>query len=365
MAEKHTRTMTRSLLRSRLNVLLVFAPISWFLAVFAPASPWLFAGAAASILPLAGLIREATDGLAARSGPTLGGFLNATFGNAAELIIGVVALRAGHIELVKASLSGSIIGNLLVVLGVSMLVGGLRHGTQHFNRRTASNATIMLFLAVVALVMPALFNLATAGGAGAPSAALVQLSVWTSVLLIAAYVGGLIYTFTAKHDPLAAQEPAPSGGLTVRGAVGLLVVASALTTVQADLLTDGLEPVLDHLGITEFFAGVVVVALVGSVGEYYAAVAAAARNQMSLATHIAIASSAQIAMLIAPALMIVSLLFGQPMTLLFHPLEIAGIGLAVVAVGIVSLDGESNWLEGLQLVAVYLVLAGAFYLLPR
>jgi Ca2+:H+ antiporter len=224
----------------------------------------------------------------------------------------------------------------------------------------------MLFLAVVALVMPALFNLAIGGNTGsrAPAPPLIRLSIWTSVLLIAAYVGGLIYTFTAKHDPLAAQEPIPAGGLTVRAALGLLVVASVLTTVQADLLTDGLGPLLAELGITEFFAGVVVVALVGSVGEYYAAVSAAARNHMSLATHIAIASSAQIAMLIAPVLVVVSLLFGRPMTLLFHPLEIAGIGLAVVAVGIVSLDGESNWLEGLQLVAVYLVLAGAFYLLP-
>ncbi len=354
----------RALLLGKIQVLLLLAPVAWVLAVVTGPSAWLFAAAAGSILPLANLIRHATDALASRVGPALGGFLNASFGNAAELIIGVAALRAGHRQLVQASLSGSIIGNLLVVLGLAMFAGGLRHGRQRFNRQSAGNATAMLFLAVVALVMPAIFDLTVSGSATLPTPQIVSLSLWTSALLIVAYLGGLVYTLTAGRDPFGAEEPRGETTLGMRPALFVLAGATVLTAVQAELLVSSLEPMLHRFGLTELFTGVIVVAIVGNAAEHYSAVTAGAANRMSLATHIAIGSSAQIALLVAPALVLLSLLFGEPMTLLFHPLEIAGIGLSVLAVAIVSLDGESNWVEGLQLIAVYLVLAGAFYLVP-
>ncbi|MBP1636566.1 MAG: CaCA family calcium/proton antiporter [Acidobacteria bacterium] len=354
----------RELLFRKVHVLLLLVPAAWALALVTGPSAWLFAAAAGSILPLAGLIRHATDALAARTGPALGGFLNASFGNAAELIIGIAALRAGHNQLVQASLSGSIIGNLLVVLGLAMFVGGLRHGHQRFNRRSAGNATAMLFLAVVALVMPAIFDLTVSGSVVLRSPEIVAFSLWTSALLVVAYAGGLIYTFRARRDPFRPEEEDAKPALGVTAAVAALAAATLVTTVQAELLVSALEPMLQRFGLTELFTGVIVVALVGNAAEHYSAVHAGAANRMSLATHIAIGSSAQIALLVAPALVLVSLLFGEPMTLLFHPLEIAGIGLSVLAVAIVSLDGESNWVEGLQLLAVYLVLAAAFYLVP-
>ncbi len=356
--------LVRAVLANRLNLLLLLVPVSWAVALWRPASPWVFITAATSILPLAALIGEATSSIASRTGPTLGGFVNATFGNAAELIIGVVALRAQRVDLVKASISGAIIGNLLAVLGLSMFLGGLGRDTQHFNRRSAGNATIMLFLAVVALVLPAVFDLTVFGTLGAHPPVLYRLGLWTSVLLVVAYGGSLIYTFTRKRDLFRSQDREDVAPLGVGKALLLLSLVTAGTTLQAELLVAGLDPVFAQFGITELFSGVIVVALVGGAAESYAAIRAALSDRMTLATEIAIGSSAQIALLVAPALVFVSFAFGHPMTLLVHPLEIAGIALSVVATAIVALDGESNWVEGLQLLAVYIVLAIAFYLMP-
>jgi Ca2+:H+ antiporter len=356
--------LVRAISENRLNLLLLVLPASWAVAVLRPTSPWLFITAAASILPLAALIGDATACLAYHTGPTLGGLMNATFGNAAELIIGIAALHARRIDLVKASISGAIIGNLLGVLGLSMFLGGLGRDAQHFNRRSASNATIMLFLALVALVMPAVFDLTVFGSLGARPPALYRLGLWTSVLLLVAYGGSLVYTFTRQRDPFRSQDREDVARLTVGEALILLALVTAVTTVQAALLVAGLDPVFVSFGITELFSGVVIVALVGGAAESYAAVRAALEDRMTLAAEIAIGSSAQIALLVAPVLVIVSFAFGDPMTLLFHPLEIVGIALSVVATAIVALDGESNRVEGLQLLAVYLVLGMAFYLMP-
>ncbi len=358
-------TLLSALLAKRLNALLLLVPASWVLAALVPASPWLFLVSAISIVPLAAVIGDATHLLSHRTGPTLGGFLNVSFGNAAELIIGIVALKARHIDLVKASISGGIMGNLLAALGLSMFLGGLGRESQRFNRRSAGNATIMLFLAVVALVMPAVFDLTVFGSLKARPPALFRLGLWTSVLLVLAYAGGLVYTFTMRRDLFRpphdqAQEPM----LTVRQSVALLAAATVVTTVQAELLVANLDPVFAGFGITELFSGVIIVALVGGAAESYSAVRAAMHDRMTLATEIAIGSSAQIALFVAPVLVFTSFALGEPMTLLFHPLEIAGIALSVVAIAIVSLDGESNWVEGLQLLAVYVVLAIAFYLMP-
>jgi Ca2+:H+ antiporter len=201
------RAALEALAANRLNLLIVFAPISWVLTFVAPQSQWVFLAAAASLIPLAGVIGLGTEELAERSGPALGGFLNATFGNAAELIIAMVALGQGHVELVKASISGSIIGNLLLVLGFSFFVGGLGRRSQKFNRTAATNTSAMLFLAVVALVMPAVFDLTLYGSLQARPPAIDRLSFGTAVVLIAAYAGSLIYAITADRDLFRPRHP--------------------------------------------------------------------------------------------------------------------------------------------------------------
>jgi len=355
----------RGALLNRLNLLLVFAPLSWVAHWMAPETPWPFVLGALSIVPLAGLIGRATEELADHSGPTLGGFLNATFGNAAEIIIGLVALKEGHIAIVQASITGSIIGNLLLVFGAATLVGGFGRVSQTFNRTAANNATIMLFLGVVALIMPAVFDLTLYGRLDQLPPAIYHLSLFTSILLIVAYAGSLVYSFTTGRS-LIAPPPAHRGasGAGYVPPVGLLAAATALTAVQAEVLVGGVAPVLARFGMSELFTGVIIIALVGNAAEHYSAITAARKNEMTLAVEIAIGSSAQIALLVAPILVLASFAMGTPMTLLFHPFEIVAVGLSVVATTIVSLDGESNWVEGLQLLAIYLVVAAAFYLIP-
>jgi Ca2+:H+ antiporter len=342
----------------------LIVPATWALWFARPESPWLFALTALSIVPLAGLIGLATEELAHRTGPTLGGLLNATFGNAAELIIAMVAIRQQHIELVKASITGSIIGNLLLVLGLSFFVGGLGRRSQKFNRTAAGNASAMLFLAVVALVMPAVLDLSLYGSLDRQPPLIVRFSFWTAIVLIVAYVSNLIYTFTTQRDLLRPVSGAHHARLTTVESVGLLAIATVLTTVQAELLMATLEPTLRQFELTELFVGVILVALVGNAAEHYSAVVAARDDQMTLAVEIAVGSSAQIALLVAPVVVLYSFAIGQPMSLLFNGFEIAAIGLSVLATAIVVLDGESNWVEGVQLLAVYVVMALAFYVIP-
>jgi len=358
--------MIRAILSSPINVLLAAAPVSWALAATVPDSPWVFITAAAALVPLAGLIGLGTEQLARRSGPGWGGFLNATFGNAAELIIAVVALRSGHVELVKASITGSIVGNLLLVLGLSFFVGGLGRRSQKFNRTAANNTAAMLFLGVVALVMPAVFDLSLYGTLDAESPGLNSLSFGSAIVLIIAYAGSLIYAFTSQRDLFRSthegehDEPTLPTGV----AVAILAAGTLLTTVQAELLVGGMEPALARFGFTELFVGVIVIALIGNAAEHYSAVTAARRDEMTLAVEIAVGSSAQIALLVAPALVLYSFAIGRPMTLLFDGFEIAAIALSVLATALVVNDGESNWVEGLQLLSVYLILALAFYFVP-
>ena len=326
-------------------------------------SVWLFVTAAVALIPAAGLIGQATEELANRCGPTLGGLLNATFGNAAELIIAIVALRANHVEVVKASITGSIIGNLLLVFGGSAFAGGIKHGSQRFNRTSSGSATVMLTLAVAALVMPATVDFFAFGSLNARPEFVFRFSIWTSVVLLVVYAAGLIFAFNTKQDPLRGPEHHP-GTMSLVGAIILLSLGTLLTTVEAEILIRGLEPALASLGMTELFAGVIVVALVGNAAEHYSAIAAARRNDMTLAIEISIGSSAQIALMVAPLLVLISSSLGTPMSLLLNPFEIAAIGLSVVTVTLVVMDGESNWLEGLQLLGLYVILAAAFYFIP-
>jgi Ca2+:H+ antiporter len=363
------RSILRALAANRLNVLLAAAPVCWLLDWETEGSPWVFISAAVSLIPLAGIIGLGTEQLAQRSGPTLGGFLNATFGNAAELIIAVVALHGQHIDLVKASITGSIVGNLLLVLGLSFMVGGMGRRSQKFHRTAATNAAAMLFLAVVALVMPAVFDLAVYGNLRARPAALDRLSFWTALILMLAYAGNLLYAFTTQHDLFRSPPDHKDAGtndpqMSASAAVVLLAAGTVLTTIQAEILVNGMQPALARFGFTEMFVGVIVIAIIGNAAEHYSAVVAARRDEMTLALEIAVGSSAQIALFVAPALVLYSYLLGRPMSLLFNAFEITAITLSVLATVIVVADGESNWVEGLQLLAIYLILAIAFYLVP-
>ena len=352
----------RSFTRSWLNVLLIAAPLSW-LAAYMHAPMFVFLAAALSLVPAAGLIGDGTEDLALRSGPTMGGFLNATFGNAAELIIAFVALHAHHPEVVKASLTGSILGNLLLVFGLSCFVGGLKNGQQRFNRTAAGSATVMLALAVVALVMPAVVDLFAFGSLSARPEVVQRLSEWTAVVLLIVYCAGLLFAFTTNRDPLRGVSHAKPR-LSRTAAITLLAIATIITTIQAELLVGALEPAMQRFGMTELFAGVIVIALVGNAAEHYSAVHAALADEMTLALEISIGSSAQIALMVAPVLVLASSLMGEPMSLVFNAFEISAVILSVAVVVLVAIDGESNWLEGLQLMGVYCILAAAFYLIP-
>jgi Ca2+:H+ antiporter len=357
------RQLWKSVAGSWLNVLLLAAPVSWYVASRGE-SLWVFVLAAVALIPAAGLIGEATEELANRSGPTLGGFLNATFGNAAELIIAIVALRAHHVEIVKASITGSIIGNLLLVFGASCFAGGLKHGTQRFNRTSAGSAIVMLALAVAALVMPATVDLFAYGSLAARPEVLYRLSTWTSYVLLALYGAGLVFAFKTNRDPLRAGGH-HAARLSTTSALLLLAAGTLLTTVEAEILVRGIEPAMQQFGMTELFAGVIVVALVGNAAEHYSAISAAVKNDMTLALEISIGSSAQIAMMVAPLLVLIAPALGQPMSLVFNPFELVAIGLSVGTVALVGMDGESNWLEGLQLLGLYVILAAAFFIIPK
>jgi len=322
---------------------------------------WIFILSALAIIPLAGLIGQATEELSCRVGATWGGFLNATFGNATELIIAIFALGAGLPQVVKASISGSIIGNILLVLGASMFIGGLGRERQHFSRTRAGASSAMLFLAVVALVMPAIFDRVEH-----PSAGLLlreeHLSLLVAIVLIITYAGSLVFTLFTHHETAAGPvEQTREPKLTTATTVSLLAIATVLVAVESELLVGAIHSATAALHMTEFFVGVIVVAIIGNAAEHFTAVMVARKNQMDLAMNITTGSSIQLALFVAPMLVFVSYLFGHPLILVFNPFEVVAIALSVIALAVVALDGESNWLEGLQLIAVYFVLAIVFY----
>jgi Ca2+:H+ antiporter len=360
------RDLRRFLLGSWLNALLVFIPISVLMAWTNKPAPWVFGVTALAIVPLAGLIGQATEATAEHTGPGIGGLLNATFGNATELIIALFAMQSGLYGVVKASISGSILGNMLLVLGLSMFAGGWGRERQEFNRTTAGAATSMLMLALTALVMPALWTLTVHGNLAHGDPTVQRLSLLTSLVLLAIYVASLVFSLFTHRDlfACAVETPPAERHSPLSSAVALLLIATVLTAVEAELLVHAIHEAAASVGMTELFIGVIVVALVGNAAEHSTAILVARKGQMDLAFHIAIGSSAQIALLVAPLLVVVSFLFGRPMDLVFSPMEIAALALAVLNVAVACLDGESNWFEGLQLVAVYVVLALAFYFVP-
>ncbi|MGH9778572.1 MAG: calcium/proton exchanger [Candidatus Acidiferrales bacterium] len=351
-----------------MNWLLLFIPIAVALEHLQPEqSRWIFLSSALAIVPLAGWMGRATEQLAERMGEGIGGLLNATFGNAAELIIAIVALRAGLHDVVKASLAGSIVGNILLVLGVAMLAGGVRRPEQHYNAVGARSQATMLTLAAIALIVPAAYRAATREMG---TTELGSISIWLSVVLLAVYAANLIFSL-GTHKALFAGSPEGGGhqhaGPTwSTGRAGLvLAAATALIAWMSEMLVGALEPTAAALGLNDAFMGVFVVAILGNAAEHSTAVSAAIKDRMDLSLSIAIGSSVQVALFVAPLLVLLSLAIGPtPMDLAFSGGLVLTILLAVWILGQVAGDGRSDWLRGVQLLAVYLILALVYFFAP-
>jgi Ca2+:H+ antiporter len=344
-------------------ILLLAIPVSVVLnQVHAPALA-IFAAACLGVLPLAGYMGEATEHLAHRTGPTIGGLLNATFGNAAELIISVVALRAGLVDLVKASITGSILGNLLLIMGLSIVAGGLHRSELRFNRTSAGMSAGMLSLAVVALVLPALFHSLHPEQAARLSE--LRMSEAVAIILLVTY--GLSLLFTLKtHRRLFGAEAHPTEGPVwgIGKAIIILALATVGIAIESELLVHAATEATETLGLSQTFLGLIVIPIIGNAAEHAAAVVVARKGKIDLALQIALGSSTQIALLVAPLLVFVGVLLGRGMDLVFTSFEVLTLGLATIVTAIITLDGESHWFEGVQLLAVYAMVAvGAFFLI--
>ena len=346
---------------------LLAIPASIYFAVAGSFPPLVvFLTACVAVLPLAGYMGEATEHLAARTGPALGGLLNATFGNAAELIIAIVALQAGKIELVKASITGSIVGNLLLILGLSLVAGGLNKTLIRFNRTTAGMSAGMMALAVTGLIFPTLFH----GAHLADNPVVTELHLSEAVALVLAVTYGFSLLFTLKtHRRILSGDPHPTEGVlwSMPVAIGVLALATVAVAFESEVLVHAVEGVTAGTSwLSETFLGLIVIPIIGNAAEHATAVVVARKGKLDLALQIAMGSSAQVALLIAPLLVVVGALLGpnaadQYMNLVFTPLEVVAMGLATLLAAIVTLDGESHWFEGVQLLALYAMIAIAVF----
>jgi Ca2+:H+ antiporter len=325
-----------------------------------------FVFACAAVLPLAAWIGVSTEQLAHRMGSTYGALFNATFGNFAEMVIAIFAIRAGLPGVVRASFTGSIVGNLLFVAGLSMLAGGWKHRTLKFNALAAESQAGQLILAVASFLVPALF-FRSAASAHQPQL-IHQVSIGTAIILIIVYVLGLLFAFKTHKEQLTAVIEAPEMAAedvwSLKRAIGLLVFASALMSVVAEGLVEAVGEAGKAWGMNEIFLGFVVLAIVGNAAEHSTAVLLAMKNQMDTALNISMQSSVQIALFVTPLLVFLSYPLGHPLDLLFTPFEMLAVGLGVAIFSYLVMDGETNWYEGIQLLAVYAIIAVALYFLP-
>ena len=345
--------------------LIALTPIAVAIRLLAPHHQIaLFFVSVLAIMPLAGYIGQATDHLAARLGGGIGGLLNATFGNAAELIIGTLALRSGLFDLVKASITGSIIGNVLLVFGGAAFVGGTRHHVQRFNRTAAGLGTTMLLLSAIGLTVPAVFHRLTERSPGVPE---LSLDTEIAVVLFLTYCANLVFTLKTHREFYVTGHHGddPVDLPSVRSSVVTLLAATAGVAVVSELLVEAVSETAASLGMTQLFIGVIVVALVGNAAEHFSAVVMASRDRMDAAIGIAVGSSTQIALFVAPVLVFLSYAIAPaPMDLLFTTFELVAIGLSVMSIAFIAHDGETHWMEGVQLLAVYVILALGFFFLP-
>jgi Ca2+:H+ antiporter len=350
----------------------VFIPVAIALEL-AHADPILvFSAAALGVIPCAAVMGEATEAIAAKTGPGIGGLLNVTFGNAPELIIAFFALIEGLQEVVKASIVGSIIGNVLLVMGAAMVVGGWSRDKQTFSRTAASAQSAMLTLALAALIFPALFQLVHGGslpGVGEErvdfGSDLEKLSLGVALVLLVSYAAGLWFslrTHRAVFNPYQADAEEETHHWPVRRAATYLALSAVAVGVMSEILVGSISAASEDIGLSEFFVGVFIVAIVGNAAEHWVAVLVAAKDKMDLAVNIAIGSSAQIALFVAPVLVLLSFVVGpDPMALVFNGYELGALLFAVLIANLVTQDGESNWFEGVQLLALYTVLGLVFY----
>jgi Ca2+:H+ antiporter len=342
--------------------LLILAPIAIIAEFMHAPAIVVFGLACLAILPLSGVLGHATEELAGHTGPTVGGLLNATLGNLAELIIAALALRAGMIELVKASITGSILGNLLLVLGAAQLAGGLKYRTQKFNPHLAGMSVALLIIAVIGMVVPALFY---HGHPDPARLATARMSNWVAGLLIFGYGLSLLYSMGTHRAVFGAGGDVATGEVkphwSLRKAIIVLIAAAAAIGWLSEVLVSSTQEAVKSLGLSEFFVGLILVPIIGNAAEHSSAVLMAYKGRMDLAVHIAVGSSIQVALLIAPLLVFLGHAFGRPLDLAFSTMEVASVGLAVGIATVVVLDAESNWLEGAFLLLAYAILGVAFF----
>jgi Ca2+:H+ antiporter len=356
-------------LKPSLDWLLIFVPVAIFLR-FAHGNPTaLFVCSALGIIPVAGWIGRATEALAARVGEGLGGLLNATFGNAAELIIAGIALSKGLTSVVKASITGSIIGNVLLVLGLSILLGGVKYKEQYFNRAGARTSVISLSLAAIGLIIPTLFHLTAHSSPGGWSPLIEQkLSLGIAIVLFLTYICVLGFSLrTHKYFFQCGEEDLVESPRQWSRGKGILIllISTVVVALLSEFLVGTIEDVRQSVGVTEVFVGVIVVAIVGNAAEHSTAILMAMKNKMNLSVGIAIGSSLQIALFVAPVLVFLSYLLGRPMDLEFTMPEIFAVVASVYILFQISGDGETNWIEGIQLLSVYVILGILFFYLPE
>ncbi|MBE6063675.1 MAG: calcium/proton exchanger [Clostridium butyricum] len=347
-----------------LKFLLIFVPISIVAKLMNVSPTMMFILASLSIIPLAGLMGEGTEEISFYTGPKMGGFLNATFGNATELIISFFALKAGLFEVVKFSITGSLIGNILLVLGLSMLIGGLKHKTQKFNGQVANITSSMLLFSVIGVCVPALFTHTLS-----PELLNTKyegLSIAISIIMFLLYLLSLIFSFfTHKHlysTNAESKESSKNAKWSLKKAISILVTATILIAIESEFLVGGIEDITTTIGLSEYFVGIVLIPVIGNAAEHSTAITMAIKNKMDVAIEIALGSSLQIILFVTPILIFLSLLF-TPMSIIFNEFELIALLVSVLIADKVASDCESNWLEGAQLVAVYIIIAIGFFIL--
>lgn len=344
-----------------LKYMLIFIPISFIAAFLNASGSIMFILSCLSIIPLAGLMGEGTEEISFYSGPKIGGFLNGTFGNATELIISFFALKQGLFDIVKSSIAGAVIGNVLLVVGASMLAGGLKYKTQKFNIKVSEVSSSMLLFAVIGLCIPALFTHTV--DKTLLNTRYEGLSIFVAIIMIIIYILSLIFSFSTHKDIYSSESPEDGKPKwSLRKSVFVLVLSTVLIAIESEFLVNGVEPITESLGWSEFFVGIILIPIIGNAAEHSTAVIMARKDKMDVALEIALGSSLQIILFVAPVLIFLSLFF-KPMSIVFNEFELIALIASVLIANRVSNDGECNWLEGVQLLAVYLIISASFFII--
>jgi Ca2+:H+ antiporter len=345
--------------------MMAFVPMSVLLAVFRAPPAWIFLTSCLAIVPLAGLMGNATEELAKYRGQAIGGLMNATFGNATELIIAIVAVLNGEVDVVRASLIGSIVGNLLLVLGLSALLGGFKFKEQMFSKDAAGTHSSMMTIAVISLLVPAIF-VRSVPHIHEGDVRVESLSFWVAAVLITLYIFGLVFALRTHQSAFVPREEEEHEPPTMKqsNAIMMLLATTIVIAVESELLVHSIEPVVHVLHMSKLFLGIILIPIIGNAAEHSTAVTTAIKNKMDISLNIAVSSATQIAMFVAPVIIFVSALTTSHVTILFSNVELITVVVAVVITGQVTRDGKTNWLEGAQLLAAYIIIALAFFYIP-